>query len=111
MADLLSIVVPGYNEKRTVVAVIERLLTIDLPLAREILVVNDGSTDGTQEVLDGIPARPELRVIHAPKNGGKGSAIRIGFSQARGTIDRKSTRLNSSHLGISYAVFCLKKKK
>ena len=86
MAHLLSIVVPVYNEKRTVAAVIERLLSIDLPVAREILVVNDGSTDGTREVLDAIPARPGLRIVHAAKNGGKGSAIRIGFSQATGTI-------------------------
>jgi dolichol-phosphate mannosyltransferase len=79
-------VVPVYNEAGTVAAVIERLLAIDLPAPREILVVNDGSTDGTREVLDTITQRPELRMIHAERNGGKGSAIRIGFSQATGTI-------------------------
>jgi dolichol-phosphate mannosyltransferase len=83
---LLSIVVPVYNEARTVAEVIDRLLAIDLPAPREILVVNDGSTDGTREVLDRIPARPELRIIHAAKNGGKGSAIRTGFAEATGTI-------------------------
>ena len=86
MPELISIVVPVYNEVRTVAEVIERLLAIDLPAPREILVVNDGSIDGTREVLDGILARPELRIIHAEKNAGKGSAIRIGFSQAAGTI-------------------------
>ncbi|HEX6215043.1 MAG TPA: glycosyltransferase family 2 protein [Vicinamibacterales bacterium] len=86
MTPLISIVVPVYNEARTVASVIERLVAIDLPAAREILVVNDGSTDGTRDVLDQVAQRPELRVIHAEKNGGKGSAIRIGFGQAAGTI-------------------------
>ncbi len=86
MPHLLSIVVPVYNEERTVAEVIERLLNIDLPVAREILVVNDGSTDGTRQALDAIAPRPELKIVHAPKNGGKGSAIRIGFARAAGSI-------------------------
>jgi glycosyltransferase involved in cell wall biosynthesis len=86
LTPLISIVVPVYNEARTVASVIERLITIDLPAPREILVVNDGSTDGTREVLDQVTQRPELRIIHAEKNGGKGSAIRIGFAKASGTI-------------------------
>jgi glycosyltransferase involved in cell wall biosynthesis len=84
--NLFSIIVPVYNEGKTVVAVIERLLSIELPVAREILVVNDGSTDNTRAVLDAIPPRPELKVIHAEKNGGKGSAIRVGFARSTGTI-------------------------
>jgi glycosyltransferase involved in cell wall biosynthesis len=86
LSHILSIVVPVYNEARTVAEVIERLIAIDLPVPREILVVNDGSTDDTREVLDRIPARPELRIIHAEQNGGKGSAIRSGFGKAAGTI-------------------------
>jgi glycosyltransferase involved in cell wall biosynthesis len=86
VTPLISIVVPVYNEAKTVADVIQRLITIDLPAPREILVVNDGSTDGTREVLDRLAARPELRIIHAEKNGGKGSAIRIGFGRASGTI-------------------------
>jgi dolichol-phosphate mannosyltransferase len=85
--ELLSIVVPVYNEEATVQSVIERLLAVDFPIAREILVVNDGSTDGTRGVLDRMPAAPDsLRIVHAPVNGGKGRAIRTGFAQARGTI-------------------------
>lgn len=100
-AELLSIVVPVYNEARTVRSVIDRLIAIDLPVAREIIIVNDGSTDGTREVLDGLrdlgfgvrdpgvgsrqPAAA-IRIIHAEPNAGKGAAIRRGFSEANGTI-------------------------
>jgi glycosyltransferase involved in cell wall biosynthesis len=88
-AELLSIVVPVYNEVRTVRAVIERLIAIDLPVAREIIVVNDGSTDGTREVLDGVGIRDPgaaIRIIHVEQNAGKGAAIRRGFTEAGGTI-------------------------
>ncbi len=84
---LISIIVPVFNEARTVCQVIDRLLQIPLPARREIIVVNDGSTDGTQEVLDGVtPVDGVLSIVHAPANGGKGSAIRIGLGHARGTI-------------------------
>jgi glycosyltransferase involved in cell wall biosynthesis len=85
--ELLSIIVPVYNEVRTVRAVIDRLLAIDLPIPREILVVDDGSTDGTREVLASVAVElPAVSVIQAMRNGGKGSAIRLGLSSATGTI-------------------------
>jgi glycosyltransferase involved in cell wall biosynthesis len=85
--ELLSIIVPVYNEAGTVRAVIERLLEIPLPVAREVLVVDDGSTDGTREVLNGV-VRDGLAVtvLQAERNGGKGSAIRRGLTRATGTI-------------------------
>ena len=87
MAELLSILVPVYNEARTVRQVIDRLLSIPLPIDREIVVVNDGSSDGTAQVLNAVPAMPGvLTIVHAEKNAGKGSAIRLGLSRARGTI-------------------------
>ena len=67
-------------------AVIDRLLTIDLPAAREIIVVNDGSSDGTRDVLDGLPANVRLHIVHAERNRGKGHAIRLGLSTARGDV-------------------------
>ena len=60
-SDLLSIIVPVYNEAGTVQQVIERLLEIPLPLAREIVVVNDGSTDGTTDVLNRISPVPGMK--------------------------------------------------
>ena len=52
-------------------AVIERLLTIELPAAREIIVINDGSSDGTREVLDGLPANARLHIVHAMRIAGR----------------------------------------
>jgi glycosyltransferase involved in cell wall biosynthesis len=85
--ELLSIIVPIYNEVRTSRAVIDRLLAIDLPVARELIVVDDGSSDGTREVLaDAVGAGVPVTVILADVNQGKGSAIRRGMEAARGTI-------------------------
>ena len=85
--ELVTIIVAVYNEVATVRAVIDRLLAIDLPVPREILIVDDGSTDGTREVLlraqaDDLP----IAVLWAERNGGKGSAIRRGLQRASGTI-------------------------
>ena len=84
--QLISIIVPVYNEARTVAAVIQRLLTIDLPAPREIIVVNDGSTDGTRTVLDGLPANPSVMILHSEKNMGKGYSVRRGIARTRGTV-------------------------
>jgi glycosyltransferase involved in cell wall biosynthesis len=84
---LISIIVPAYNEVRTIAAVIDRLRVIDLPAPREIIVVNDGSRDGTREVLDDLAAKhSDLIVVHVEPNRGKGHALRTGFAKARGTV-------------------------
>jgi glycosyltransferase involved in cell wall biosynthesis len=83
---LVSVIVPVFNEHATVAAVIERLLTIDFPTDREIIVVNDGSSDGTREVLGRLEGTPRLRIVHAEANRGKGHAIRLGLDQARGEV-------------------------
>jgi len=80
------VIVPVFNEQATVAAVIERLLTMDFPTEREIIVVNDGSSDGTRAVLDGLEGTPRLRVVHADRNRGKGHAIRLGLDRARGDV-------------------------
>ena len=76
----LSVVVPVYNEQGTVADLLRRVR--DVPLSKEILVVDDGSTDGTAEVLAGL-AWPELRVFTHPCNRGKGAALRTAFAKCR----------------------------
>lgn len=87
MHELLTVIVPVYNEAKTVRHVIERLLQVPLPVPRQIVVVDDGSTDGTGRVLAGMPkVDGVLSIVHAAPNAGKGSAIRTGLEHARGSI-------------------------
>jgi glycosyltransferase involved in cell wall biosynthesis len=85
--ELLSIIVPVYNEADTIGRVIRRLLTIDLPIPREIIAINDGSRDRTREALEGLRGiSPMLTIVHADHNRGKGHAVRTGIARAQGSI-------------------------
>jgi glycosyltransferase involved in cell wall biosynthesis len=82
-ALLLSVVIPTYNE----VATIDRLIAtvLDVDVEKEIIVVDDHSTDGTPGVLSALAAAYDnIRVLRHEKNRGKGAALRTGFAQARG---------------------------
>ena len=83
----VSIVIPVYNEAPYVDAVLDAVRAAPLPpgLAREIVCVNDGSSDGTRAILDGR-AGGEVVVHHSPVNGGKGTAIRLGLGLVTGDI-------------------------
>ena len=79
----LSVVIPVYNEAATIAALIGRVQAVDVP--KEIIVVDDGSNDGTRQVLKELEGRYDnLRVILQLKNQGKGAALRVGFKQATG---------------------------
>ena len=80
----LSVVMPVYNEAGTVCEIIERVLAV--PLDKELIVVNDGSTDSTAEALNAFANREGVRVFHSPINLGKGAAVRIGLTMVRGDI-------------------------
>ena len=87
----VSIVIPVYNEERTVQTLVERVVEARLPdgLTREILCVNDCSRDGTAAKLDELPSlHPDLdfQIVHQPENGGKGRALREGFARATGDV-------------------------
>ncbi len=81
---LLSVVIPVFNEVSTVSDVIGRIRETHIPV--EIILVNDGSTDGTAHVLDQIADEDEIAVLHHEANRGKGAAIRTGFAKATGDI-------------------------
>ena len=80
----LSIVIPVYNEKNTIGEVLRRVRSVDLP--KEVIIVDDCSTDGTREFLQGLPSSDDLTVVLQPRNAGKGAALRAGFRQVRGDI-------------------------
>ncbi|MDY7029871.1 MAG: glycosyltransferase family 2 protein [Spirochaetota bacterium] len=80
---LLSIIIPVYNEEETVQEVVERVL--DVPYRKEVIVVDDGSTDGTRQILSGLDA-PEIKRVFHEKNYGKGRAIGTGLAHATGDI-------------------------
>lgn len=79
----LSILMPVYNEADTIAAVVERVRAV--PLDKEIVLVNDASSDGTAQIVDQL-ASSEVRVIHHPVNSGKGAAIRTALELATGDV-------------------------
>ena len=81
---MLSIVIPIYNEKKTINEVIRRVQAVDYD--KEIILVDDASTDGTQDFLKEYEQLEKFKVVYKTKNEGKGSALRTGFEKAVGEI-------------------------
>jgi glycosyltransferase involved in cell wall biosynthesis len=80
----LSVVIPAYNEAATIEPLLERVLAA--PYDKEILVVDDGSTDGTRELLAARDGRDGVRVFLHERNQGKGAALATGFAAASGDV-------------------------
>jgi len=79
----LSVVIPIYNERETLAAIIERVTAVDLQT--ELICVDDGSSDGSREILEQLQSRhPQMRVFLQPRNMGKGAALRRGIQEASG---------------------------
>jgi glycosyltransferase involved in cell wall biosynthesis len=83
MIDRLSVVIPVFNESKTISTIIDRVLAVSLPI--ELIVVDDGSTDGTRETLERERHRID-RLILCERNGGKGAALKAGFKAATGDV-------------------------
>jgi glycosyltransferase involved in cell wall biosynthesis len=83
----LSIIMPAFNEKRTLREIVDRVLAVDLPgLERELVIVDDGSTDGTKDILATLDGHDGIRVIYQPFNQGKGAAVARGLREASGDL-------------------------
>src|ERR1044072_3359934 len=79
----LSVVIPVFNEKATIVELVSRVQAVDLP--KELLIVDDFSTDGTRDILQSIEQQYDnVRVFYRAENKGKGAALRVGFKNATG---------------------------
>jgi len=83
----LSVVVPVYNERATIEQILERVQAVEIE--KDIVIIDDGSTDGTREFLIELAEQSgagNIRIFFQPENRGKGSAVRRGFSEARGKM-------------------------
>ena len=79
---VLTVIVPVYNESRTIDELLRRVLAA--PYAKQVIVVDDGSTDGTAEVLDSWRRQPRVMILRHSSNQGKGASIRTGLEHAQG---------------------------
>lgn len=82
----LSIVIPVYNERETIKEIVRRVKEVSLPLDKEIIVVDDFSSDGTRKVLEEELKAEISKIIKHDRNQGKGAALRSGFKEASGDI-------------------------
>jgi glycosyltransferase involved in cell wall biosynthesis len=81
---LLSVVMAAYNERDTVEEIVRRVISV--PLRIQLIVVDDGSTDGTREILQGLQQELGFELIVQDLNRGKGAALRQGFQKVRGDL-------------------------
>ena len=82
----LSILIPVYNEVETIAEILKRVRAVDTGLEREIIIVDDNSTDGTQELLQQEASAPDTKVIYHETNRGKGASVRTALQHAGGDI-------------------------
>jgi glycosyltransferase involved in cell wall biosynthesis len=81
---LLSVVIPVYNERDTLEELVSRVRAV--PIRKEVILVDDGSTDGTRDLLPVLETQDDIRVFYHEANQGKGAALRTGFNQAKGNV-------------------------
>ena len=83
----LSVVMPAYNEQATIRLIVDRVLAVDLgPVEKEVVIVDDGSNDGTRDILKELDGTRGVRVLFQPHNQGKGAAVWRGIRESTGDM-------------------------
>lgn len=82
----LSVIVPVYNEIATLETLLDRINRVPLPVDKEIIVIDDGSTDGTRDLVEGLASKGAITARFHQRNIGKGGAIRTGIEAVSGDI-------------------------
>ncbi len=87
--DSISIIIPCFNEKSTITDILQAVQSVQIPYHKEIIIIDDCSTDGTREILATLQPSQEncsLKILYHDKNQGKGAALRTGITQASGDL-------------------------
>ncbi len=82
----LSVIIPCYNEINTIETIIDKVLQVELPIGRELVIVDDCSSDGTRDYLDTLKGQEGFNIVFHDVNQGKGAALRTGFNHATGDL-------------------------
>jgi len=82
--NFLTVIMPVYNERQTVLDVVKHVLSLDI--VKDLIIVDDGSTDGTRDLLKKSSLGPKVKIVYHTKNVGKGGAIRTGAQEATGDV-------------------------
>lgn len=80
----LTVIIPVYNEEETILKIVKKVQAVDID--KEVIIVNDASTDSTPELLRGLEGDPDIRIFTHPENQGRGAALKTGLAQAAGLI-------------------------
>jgi glycosyltransferase involved in cell wall biosynthesis len=81
---LLSIIIPAYNEEKTIEKILEKIENSNIEFKKEVIIVNDGSSDGTRNILKKL--EDKHKIVNHEKNNGKGAALKTGFEKITGDI-------------------------
>jgi glycosyltransferase involved in cell wall biosynthesis len=84
--EMLSVILPVYNEAKTIRLLLDRVINVELPIQKEIIIIESNSKDGTREIIKGYENKKGIKIIYEDTPGGKGLAVRKGLAACNGSI-------------------------